>query len=493
MIAVTLSARFLLAAVLLLAGLAKLRDREDATEAAAGLGVPRAWAPAVAATLPWLEIGIAVLLVPAATATAASALALALLVAFTATVAIALARGRRPACRCFGALSDAPIGASTLVRNAFLVGLALVALMGQLTESVPDPAGRVAGLEGTALLALILGVVLAIVVVGGGFAAVELLRAYGRLLQRVELLEQRGGSAPAAQERGRFGLEPGSPAPAFQAPTLAGDPVSLDTLLESGRQLLLTFVSQNCGPCVSLLPKMRNWQAEYADSLSIAFVIRADDETARAFAAEHDLAPVLVDADGDVASAYQAHGTPAAVLVTPDGTIADWGAPGEEAIQELVAIALTPTPARVGAPIPQVTGVSLGGRSLPLGEVIEDTTVLLFWNPSCGYCRGMRDDVRRLEADPAPDGPQLVIVSVDADATRDEAFESPVVLDATGEITQAFGATGTPMAVLIDPDGRIGSEVAAGAEKVLALTRNGSRLGDRQVQAVAGSSPVAHP
>jgi thiol-disulfide isomerase/thioredoxin len=137
--------------------------------------------------------------------------------------------------------------------------------------------------------------------------------------------------------------------------------------------------------------------------------------------------------------------------------------------------------------------VSLGGRSLPLGEVIEDTTVLLFWNPSCGYCRGMRDDVRRLEADPAPDGPQLVIVSVDADATRDEAFESPVVLDATGEITQAFGATGTPMAVLIDPDGRIGSEVAAGAEKVLALTRNGSRLGDRQVQAVAGSSPVAHP
>jgi hypothetical protein len=43
------------------------------------------------------------------------------------------------------------------------------------------------------------------------------------------------------------------------------------------------------------------------------------------------------------------------------------------------------------------------------------------------------------------------------------------VLDETGDIARAVGAHGTPMAVLVGADGRIVSDVAAGANSVLAL------------------------
>jgi hypothetical protein len=45
-----------------------------------------------------------------------------------------------------------------------------------------------------------------------------------------------------------------------------------------------------------------------------------------------------------------------------------------------------------------------------------------------------------------------------------------VLLDQDGmRVGRLFGATGTPMAVLVDAEGKIASEVAAGAPVVLAL------------------------
>jgi hypothetical protein len=49
-------------------------------------------------------------------------------------------------------------------------------------------------------------------------------------------------------------------------------------------------------------------------------------------------------------------------------------------------------------------------------------------------------------------------------------LRSVVLLDAGGmSIGSKFGATGTPMAVLVDAEGKIASELAAGAPAVLAL------------------------
>jgi hypothetical protein len=51
------------------------------------------------------------------------------------------------------------------------------------------------------------------------------------------------------------------------------------------------------------------------------------------------------------------------------------------------------------------------------------------------------------------------------------SLRAPVLLDQGSGVMSAFGANGTPMAVLGDAHGRVASEVAAGAPAVLALAR----------------------
>jgi hypothetical protein len=63
----------------------------------------------------------------------------------------------------------------------------------------------------------------------------------------------------------------------------------------------------------------------------------------------------------------------------------------------------------------------------------------------------------------------VIVSSGDPDATAQERFASPVLLDADRVLAGAFGAHGTPMAVLIGPDGRVASDVAVGATGVMEL------------------------
>jgi hypothetical protein len=64
-----------------------------------------------------------------------------------------------------------------------------------------------------------------------------------------------------------------------------------------------------------------------------------------------------------------------------------------------------------------------------------------------------------------------VVVSTDSvESNQAMGLRSPVLLDKEGmSIGRLFGATGTPMAVLVDAEGKIASELAAGAPAVLAL------------------------
>jgi hypothetical protein len=59
-------------------------------------------------------------------------------------------------------------------------------------------------------------------------------------------------------------------------------------------------------------------------------------------------------------------------------------------------------------------------------------------------------------------------------------LRSPVLLDPTLATGHAFGANGTPMAVLVDANGNIASEVAVGAQEVFALAQ-GQGQGLQQV------------
>jgi thiol-disulfide isomerase/thioredoxin len=97
-------------------------------------------------------------------------------------------------------------------------------------------------------------------------------------------------------------------------------------------------------------------------------------------------------------------------------------------------------------------------------------TLLVFWNPGCGFCQQMLSDLREWEDNPPEDAPKLLVVSAGTEeANREQGLSSTVVLDQDFAVGRAFGASGTPSAVLVDAQGKVASDIAVGAPAVLEL------------------------
>jgi peroxiredoxin len=276
------------------------------------------------------------------------------------------------------------------------------------------------------------------------------------------------------EPRPAIGLEPGTRAPAFALADAAGDTVTLDDLLAPELPLLLLFTSPSCGPCQALLPQAAAWQRELAGRLTVAFASDGSREDVRSEVGEHALEQVLVDEGARLYRQFEAGGTPSAVLVATDGTIASWVAPGRDWIEQLVEEAVAEPPEEdglpVGSPVPAIELQSLDGDQVALGDLRGSDTLLLFWNPDCGFCREMHDRLMAWETTSNGDTPRLVVVSSgDRERTRADRFHSTVLIDSKFAAGDAFGAHGTPMAVMLTSDGHVGSRVAAGAEAVLAM------------------------
>jgi thiol-disulfide isomerase/thioredoxin len=477
MAALALGARLVLALVFAVAGTAKLLDRQGTRVALVGFGAPASSAATLAVALPLAELTVAGLLLPASTAMAGALGAFMLLAAFTSAIGWNLARGRAPDCHCFGQLHSAPASWKTLVRNGALLGLAGVAVAASVAEPPTSALAWISDLGGAELLALGVAVAAAAVLVLGGLAFLSLLRSYGKVLVRLDRVERAlaeagidlADDAPTRE----LGHEPGTPAPTFWARSLTGETISVETLTGLGRPAVLLFTSPRCGPCKALLPTVAGWQKQHGDSLTFALASDGENEAIRAEAEEFDLGNVMRDEDRRLYDAFGADGTPSAVLLTPDGAIGSWIAAGSEEIEELVAQALggeDESGLPVGADAPALELRSLAGEMIALEALRGRDTLLLFWNPGCGFCRAMHDDLLSWERSANGVTPRLVVVSSgDVPSTSAEGFQSLVLIDENFAAGTAFNANGTPMAVLVDAEGRIASSVAAGSEAVLAL------------------------
>jgi uncharacterized membrane protein YphA (DoxX/SURF4 family) len=127
-VTLALTARILLALVLGGAAIGKFQDLEDSRQMMIDFGLPFAVAQPLGTLVPVMELAVAIpLLVPAWSWYAAWA-ALGLVGAFTLAIAANMAMGRRPDCRCFGALHIATVGWRALSRNLLLLGLAGIIL-----------------------------------------------------------------------------------------------------------------------------------------------------------------------------------------------------------------------------------------------------------------------------------------------------------------------------------------------------------------------------
>lgn len=473
-----LIARLVLAGVFAVAGIAKLADRGGTRKAVVSFGAPERVAGALSIVLPLAELAVAGLLLPSSTAVYGALGALMLLALFSVAIAVSLARGRAPDCHCFGQLHSEPASWKTLVRNGALLALAVVALAGSAAGDPTSAVAWIGRLDGPELLALAVAAAAVVVAAAGGAGFVSLMRSYGSVLVRLERLEgalaESGIDLRGDEEMPRFGLEPGTSAPTFWAKSLSDETVSVETLSATGLPTMLLFTSPVCGPCKALLPIAAEWQREHGDALNVVLVSDGERDEVEREAKEHGLEHVLLDEGQRMSDAYQANGTPSAVLIARDGTIASWVASGSEWIEQLVAQALGGEGDEGGLPVgaeaPDLELRSLTEDPVSFESLRGRNTLLLFWNPDCGFCRAMHDDLLALEGSANGVTPRLVIVSSgDEESTRAEGFRSLVLLDEEFAAGAAFNANGTPMAVLVDAEGRIASPIAAGAEAVFAL------------------------
>ena len=491
----------MLAAVLLVAGAAKLVDQTGSRQALSDFGVP-AWAiPAAAFGLPVAELLIGVGLLFAATAWVAAVAALVLLGAFTIGIAYQVARGRSPECHCFGALSSSRAGPRTLARNAGLLALAAVVVVGGLDGVAPGPAEWLADGGAAWQLAAILAVAVAAAVARGAWLLNQLLQSQGRLMLRIEALEAFARASTGASQVAVAGPAPTAPevrvAPPFSLAGVFGETMTLDALEARGRPVLLAFIDPGCGACDELIPDIERWQRE-GQSLTTVVIGRGGADRMLTKLGGARIQDVLLQEDREVARAYGSLATPSAVLVEQDGTLRTAPAQGVEAIRALVAsrgasrdvagrrpsrlpvladagevphVHRPPEAAsRIGEPARAFALPDLAGGTLALNDLAGDPSVLLFWSPTCGFCQRMVDDVKAFEAAPPAGAPRLVVVATGTrDANAAHGFTSSVLLDAGGEVAASLGARGTPTAVMLDARGRIASPVAAGAPAVLAL------------------------
>jgi peroxiredoxin/uncharacterized membrane protein YphA (DoxX/SURF4 family) len=500
-----LIARLLLALVFAVAGVAKLADRPGSRQAIVAFGLPGPLAAPLATLLPLSELLVAAALIPTSTAWWGALGALGLLLFFVVGIGANLARGKRPVCHCFGQLHSAPAGWKTLARNGVLAVLATFLVWGGWEGDVgPSAFAWIGALSTAQLLGFIGGVLVLVLLAAQWWFLLHLMRQNGRLLVRLEALENDRDGAAASQNGCRDlpaeGLPVGAKAPSFSLEGLYGETLTLDALRAPGKPVMLLFTDPGCGPCSALLPEIGRWQEEHADKLSISLISRGTPEENRAKSSEHGLRSVLLQEDWEVMEAYQARGTPSAVVVQPDGTIASPVAGGSEAIGALVAQAASgahiqfparpatqgepcpncgkvhaasptmPAACEIGEPAPEVKLPDLQGKTVALNDFRGEETLVLFWNTGCGFCQKMLPDLKAWEEDPPGGAPRLLVVSTGTEeANRQMDLTSTVVLDQQFSAGRAFGASGTPSAVLVDAEGKIASEVAVGAPAVLRL------------------------
>jgi len=299
---------------------------------------------------------------------------------------------------------------------------------------------------------------------------------------------------PAPLERKEAALVEGLPvaalAPGFSLRAIRGNQVTLDDLLAEGKPLLLLFVSPTCAPCKTLVPRVRVWERDYQDQLTVAVLSKGTLKENEHRAAKYEISHFLLQGERDVAEDYQAKWTPAAVVVTPAGRIASQVSYGDDAIRALVNHTVTTgagVPAggsngsipritvgsslfKVGDAAPRFSLTDLNGRVVATEDLLGRDTLLVFWDPDCPHCQALSEDIRRWEENPPKRAPELaIIVSGEADDVRTKAtnFESLVLLDPDFEIGALFGSNGTPSAVLIDAEGRLASSLVVGDRDVL--------------------------
>jgi peroxiredoxin len=458
-----LAVRLFLAAVLAVAGAAKLADLRGSREAVIGFGIPRRFSRIAGTALPVAELAVAAALLPAKSSLWALAGAAGLLIAFTGAIGLSMARGRAPDCHCFGQLHSEPAGPRTLIRNTVLLTLALAAFGASIGDTGPSAVAWVGDLAAVQILLVAAGT-LAL----GTAAGIVIARA------QAKARELKPGLADADE----MGLPEGWEAPEFALPDLDGSIVTLSELLLRGSPVLLVFTDAECAACQALLTKTGEWQQEHEDALTIAVVNGGAPDGTRELALEHGVQDVLFDSAREMQKAYEVAKTPVAVRIDPPGVISSPFTSGQHGAGWLIEATVTGREPLVGDPpgtaLPHdVVLEGADGQPVRLTDFVGEETLFMFWSPDCGSCREIREELLVRERNPQPGTPRLVLITwASRREIRAEGFKSPILFDRDRVSMEALSVRGTPAGVLADAEGRTAWPLALGKRHLLRLIRS---------------------
>jgi peroxiredoxin len=388
---------------------------------------------------------------------------------------------------------------------------------------------------------LVVGLVLpwllaALALAVGAWVGFQLVHQNGRLLARLEGLEQRlaelaarpapavpapavPAGQPAAAPPAPQGLPLGSPAPDFELPDLAGVRQRLTDF--RGRPLLLLFFNPGCGFCTRMAADLAALAVDGASQLPLV-ITTGEAEENRKLVAEHGIrCPVLLQEGMEIGAQYQCNGTPMGYLIDAQGHIASELAIGGPALlglaeagdrrqatgdsgngaaplggkRELSESKIQREGLPAGTPAPAFRLPLLHGGELSLAEYRGRKVLLVFSDPHCGPCDQLAPQLEQL-ARRTPGLQVLMVSRGDLEANRAKAAQHgltfPIVLQQQWEISREYGKFVTPIGYLIDEEGIIAKEVAVGVEPILALLAglalpvNGKSQVPRREREVAG-------
>lgn len=151
-----------------------------------------------------------------------------------------------------------------------------------------------------------------------------------------------------------------------------------------------------------------------------------------------------------------------------------------------------PSGLSVGTPIPPFSLPDLSRNEVSLEQFRGKLVLLVNWDPLCGFCEMIAPDLARLQDDFRKRNVQLLLVSSgDAEGNRKlgqaNGLECPILLQQERQELGLFENEGTPVAYLLDEQGRVHQPLAGGADQVLILAR---QVASGRLRKLRGKRPL---
>ncbi|MGW5242054.1 TlpA family protein disulfide reductase [Monashia sp. NPDC004114] len=310
----------ILAVVLVVSAVGKLQSPRRSAEAFRDLRVPAPFnsKPAVEA-LPWGEILLALLLLVASgwLGVVAAVAAVLLFAAYLLLVVRALGFDVPVDCACFGEFAPGQIGRRTVVRNGWLVALAVLGLVGSFGGD--SLLGRV--VDGTAPWWWL---------AAAGAAAVTTFLVTAPA--RGDAARSASSSTGADDDPAEQGDYVRAITPAL--PVVLGDGTETDLRqLSASRAQLLLFVSEGCSPCVEVIEATPRWR-EQLPQLDVRHVVAVDPGVGTLTAQDEPRS--LHDPLYRLPASFGFRGTPSAVVLGADGLLAGGPVTGDVEVAAFV-------------------------------------------------------------------------------------------------------------------------------------------------------------